>query len=254
MSDDQRPAPQRPNRPGQPCPFNCDGGHAYKPLLNHFLKVHLAFTDEELAGDGSRKKCRHCHLTLRSSIVDIHAFLQHGIRLPEELEERLDAVAKGEWGPEAVSPVVNPTPSADDIAAEFAEYWDSDYDASSPMADVDDEAGAMSPMTQSEEEEEEEGEGEEEEVDSDEYDENGEKWLLVREYLKRPDVWRPDKTASNTWRCTLGIFPDSVRELQHWSLAWALDPHANKGTRLHFLVREQVTECVLFVPKNPNRL
>lgn len=239
----QRPPPQRPNRPGQPCPFNCDGGHAYKPLLNHFLRVHLAFTDDEMAGDGSRKKCRHCHLTLRSSIVHVHAFLQHGIQLTEELEERLDAVAKGEWGPEVVSPVMNPAPSADDIAAEFAEYWDD-----SPMT--------MSPMTESEEGEEEVEipHQPEEEVDSDEFDENGEKWMLVRDFLSRPDVWRPDKTASNTWRSTLPIFPDSCRELQNWSLAWALDPHVNKGTRLHFLIREQVTECILFVPKNPNRL
>jgi hypothetical protein len=251
----QQTGPVRPNRPGQACPFNCDGGHEYKPLLNHFLKVHLAFTDDELAGDGSRKKCRYCHLTLRTAVVDVHAFLQHDIRLPEALEQRLDAVAAGAWGSEYASPIVNPTPSADDIAAEFAEYWDSDYD-SSPMADAYDEEGAMSPMTQSESEEEEEAVASsrpvELEVDSDEYDENGEKWLLVRDFLKRPDVWRADKKEKNTWRAVLPVFPDSCVELEHWSLAWALDAHANKGTRLHFLVRERVTECILFVAKDPN--
>lgn len=249
FSPQERTGPQRPNRPGQPCPFNCDNGHAYKPLLNHFVKVHLAFTDDELAGDGSRKKCRSCHLTLRASVLDIHAFLQHGIKLPEELEERLDAVASGEWGPETVSPIANPTPSADDIAAEFAEYWDSDY---SPMADAEEEAGAMSPVTDVETEKEEEAERESE---SESESEDAKKWMLVRDYLGRPDIWREDKTAaSDTWRAILPIYPDSVRELEHWSLAWALDSLANKGTRLHFLVREQVTECVLFVPKNPNRL
>lgn len=243
----ERAGPQRPNRPGQPCPFNCDGGHAYKPLLNHFVKVHLAYTDDELAGDGSRKKCRYCHLTLRASVLDIHAFLQHGVKLPEDLEERLDAVAAGEWGPESVSPIANPTPSADEIAAEFAEYWDPDY---SPRADVDEEEGAMSPMTEGEETDAESESEEDEELTEDE-----QKWLLVRDYLGRPDIWREDKTASrDTWRTELPIYPGSVKELEHWSLAWAMDTLANKGTRLHFLVREQVTECILFVPKNPNRL
>lgn len=253
------PGPQRPNRPGQPCPFECNGRHEYKPLLNHFLKVHLAYTPDELNGDGSRVRCRYCHISVRKSIAHVHNFLQHGVQMPEALERRLEAVADGSWilggGEESgpPSPLVLPPPAA--VAAEFAEYlsdWGPSEAEESPMSD-DDEDNAMA--TEAVCSSPDEMARNDHFIDDEEQDAlemlNGEKWALARHHFLQPDVWRELPVASPTspmiWTTSVPgpLVPRDVEELGNWSLAWNLDTATSKGTYIHFLVRPTVITAVL---------
>lgn len=245
----------RPMRTGQPCPFGCQDGHEYKPLLNHFLRIHLAFSSQEMIGDGSRIKCNHCHLKVRKAIIDVHNTLQHGIALPDQLQRRARAVADGTWELRAdASPERKPQIDPEIIAGDFRDYWDTDYEeytdegeeeveeeCSSPEAD-DDPALAMQAS--------ETLDAERELIALDE--ENGEKWALAREFLLDYRSWKQQSTggnilAPNTWTAKLPehICPRDTDELQNWSLAWNLDQETSRGTYVHFLVHPSYIWAVL---------
>jgi len=86
--------PKRRKRNGHACPFGCNDGEEFKPLLMHYVKVHLMMNDEEITSL-PKGRCDQCGLAMRGALIPVHKTLMHHAELPDMWKTRLEEVASG---------------------------------------------------------------------------------------------------------------------------------------------------------------